>query len=127
MVEDSGSGLSVSNPGMESHRRTWGPLALNLKTHQSWLGSDSIYLTPTEFRVLTCLMEADGGLVTKRVLEQTVWGAASYDSDERLATHVRRIRKKVGAEMVLTVRGLGYRMAETDHQWQPKVISNPSA
>jgi DNA-binding response OmpR family regulator len=94
----------------------WGPLELDGRTHEAWLEGVPLPLTPIEFRILTVLLEAGGGLVRKAELELGVWGTPSVDDGERLATHVRRIRQKVEADpaapaILLTVRGLGYRLA----------------
>jgi DNA-binding response OmpR family regulator len=75
-----------------------------------------VNLTKTEFRLLTELAAAPGRVLTREELLEQVWGY-DYFGDARLVdVHVRRLRKKVEPDpsnptVVLTVRGMGYRLA----------------
>jgi DNA-binding winged helix-turn-helix (wHTH) protein len=112
----------------------WGPLTLHPRTHRAWIAGQDLELTPIEFRILASLVAAGGGLVLKEELERDVWGTPPVDDGERLATHVRRIRRKVeddphDPDLVLTVRGLGYRLglAETTLEpWTSRVVGDSS-
>jgi DNA-binding response OmpR family regulator len=67
-------------------------------------------LTPTEYRLLLELAENVGIVLTREQLLENVWGYV-WSGDTRLVDmHVRRLRGKVGADAIETVRGAGYKL-----------------
>ena len=70
-------------------------------------------ISPLQLRLLTALAEADGAVVSKADLAMRLFGNAS-SNDERVETHVRRIRRQLtrhgAGHVLLTVRGEGYRL-----------------
>jgi DNA-binding response OmpR family regulator len=75
-----------------------------------------IHLTKTEFRLLCDLAEHRNQVLSRDVLLERVWGY-EYVGDTRLVdAHIRRLRTKIEDDpadpvLLLTVRGLGYRLA----------------
>jgi DNA-binding response OmpR family regulator len=74
-------------------------------------------LTPTEFRLLVFLAQHPGQAFTRYQLIENVWGSDGelYD-DKTVSVHIRRLREKIepdpgNPEIVLTVPGVGYRLA----------------
>ena len=79
-------------------------------------GEADIHLTRTELRLLTELAAAEGAVVTREQLLERVWGYDYFGDTRLLDVHVRRLRRKVEDDpsdprLVLTVRGVGYRIA----------------
>jgi two-component system, OmpR family, response regulator MtrA len=77
---------------------------------------EDVHLTLTELRLLTELATAAGAVVTREQLLERVWGYDYFGDTRLLDVHVRRLRRKVEEDpsnprLVLTVRGLGYRIA----------------
>ncbi|WP_433035543.1 response regulator [Actinomycetospora sp. CA-053990] len=77
-------------------------------------GDTRLHLTRTEFRLLLELASAGGNVVTREQLLQRVWGYDYFGDTRLLDVHVRRLRRKIerdpdDPELVLTVRGSGYR------------------
>lgn len=74
-------------------------------------------LTPTEFRLLVFLAQHPGQVFSRGQLIENVWGSdADFYDDKTVSVHVRRLREKIEREpgdprIVLTVPGLGYRLA----------------
>ncbi len=65
-------------------------------------------LTLTEYKILSKLME-NQGIVTRGALLEALWDADSrFVDDNTLSVHVSRLREKVGAARIKTVRGVGY-------------------
>jgi two-component system, OmpR family, response regulator MtrA len=78
-------------------------------------GNQDVQLTKTEFRLLAELVSAAGRVVTREELLQQVWGYDYFGDTRLLDVHIRRLRRKVERDpdhpvLVLTVRGVGYRM-----------------
>lgn len=68
----------------------------------------SIKLTQREHDILTCLEQAAGQIVSRRALAKAVLGL-DFSESNVLDVHIKNIRRKLGKETVISVRGLGYR------------------
>lgn len=72
-------------------------------------------LTPTEFRLLACLMAQPGAVVRRRTLLRAGWPEGAFVSDNTLDQYLARLRRKLrevdAAPGIGTVRGVGYRFA----------------
>jgi two-component system response regulator MprA len=70
-------------------------------------------LTPTEFRLLGCLLAAPGTVVRRRELRLAGWPDGGYVSDNSLDQSIARLRRKLAAveaeQTIETARGVGYR------------------
>ena len=89
-----------------------GDIRLDVAGHRLLLAADEIPLTATEFRLLRLLIERRNRVQTREILLTDVW-KYSEDVDSRTVdTHIRRLRRKLGAEAdrIETVVGVGYRL-----------------
>jgi len=88
-----------------------GPLVLDLDAHTARLDDRFLELTATEFRLLTYLLRHRGRVQTREMLLDRVWGYSFEGYARTIDTHIRRLRKKMGAaqNLIETVRGVGYR------------------
>jgi DNA-binding response OmpR family regulator len=74
------------------------------------LAGNPVPLTPTEYRLLLELAGNAGVVLSREWLLEHVWGYV-WSGDTRLVDmHIRRLRGKVGAELIETVRGAGYKL-----------------
>jgi DNA-binding response OmpR family regulator len=91
-----------------------GGLTLDPKSFEVKRGSQSLSLTPLEFKLLHTLAEKPRQVFSREMLLELVWGY-QYKADTRLVNvHVQRLRSKVeedpeNPKIVVTVRGHGYR------------------
>jgi len=71
--------------------------------------------TATEFKLLALLMERRGRVQSRDTLLNDVWGYENLIDTRTVDTHIRRLREKLGksADCIETVRGFGYRIAES--------------
>lgn len=77
------------------------------------VGEEVVYLTPTEYRILNILLRNAGRIVTRGMLLQQIWDeGGQYIDDNTLSVHVSRLREKIGAHRIRTVRGVGYQWEE---------------
>ncbi len=75
-------------------------------------GEERISLTLTEYRILETLRRRQG-IVTRTLLLEALWDdGAKYVDDNTLSVHMSRLRSKVGAEHIRTVRGVGYQWVD---------------
>lgn len=90
--------------------QTLGALCIDRDRREVSLGGEPVVLTKVEFELLSVLAERPGAAVTRRTLVERVLDP-DRDGDERtLDVHVSRLRKKLGAPLVETVWGIGYRL-----------------
>lgn len=70
----------------------------------------NVFLTPTEFQILSALIRNNGVIVTRGSLLQNIWDeGGSFIDDNTLSVHISRLREKIGGGHIVTVRGIGYR------------------
>ena len=71
---------------------------------------ENVFVTPTEFQILLTLIRNSTGIVTRTALLQNIWDSGgAFIDDNTLSVHISRLREKIGAEHIVTVRGIGYR------------------
>lgn len=86
-----------------------GTLVLDTARCMVYVNGEEIHLTPTELRILMLLTEEVGHVSSREKIAYTVWGY-EWGGDSRVVdVHIQRLRKKIGAAMIETVRGFGYR------------------
>ena len=73
-------------------------------------------LTPTEFRLLECLLRQPGRAFTRNQLMDVAIGERAIVLERTIDVHVKSLRRKLGAagDMLETVRGVGYRFREME-------------
>ena len=93
--------------------RATGDLHVDEARHAVTVGGRPVELTAKEFGLLAALMRADGRVLSREQLLETVWGYANAAEIESrtVDVHVRRLRAKLGAEArrIVTVKAVGYR------------------
>ena len=82
---------------------------------------DAIELTPTEFKLLLCLLRQPGRAFNRHQLMDAAIGEGSIVLERTIDVHVKTLRHKIkkagGAEdLIETVRGVGYRLQETKNE-----------
>ncbi|OKL54930.1 DNA-binding response regulator [Bowdeniella nasicola] len=98
----------------DSERLSIGDLEIDVSAHEVKRDGELIALTPLEFDLLVALARKPWQVFSREVLLQDVWGYR-HQADTRLVNvHVQRLRAKVERdperpEIILTVRGVGYR------------------
>jgi two-component system, OmpR family, response regulator len=88
-----------------------GHLVLDLGRMQADAGVGPVSLTRLEIMLLRELMEHSGESVTKGTLLASVWGIDFDPGSNVVDVCIRRLRSKLGFELIETVRGAGYRLA----------------
>jgi two-component system phosphate regulon response regulator PhoB len=98
----------------QKQRDTLGPLKLDFEAHRCFVDGEEIELTALEFRLLATFLERAGRVQTREQLLRDVWEMAGDLQTRTVDTHVKRLREKLkgGRDLIETVRGLGYRMAD---------------
>lgn len=112
------SRLSVPPPpsdGAPQPELVFGRLRVDRAAHRAWVDGQEITLTPIEMKLLWTLYERRGRVQTRGSLLDDVWEASPENNTRTVDTHIKRLREKLGTAggYVETVRGIGYRFADT--------------
>ncbi len=93
-----------------------GPLELDPTTRRVAVTGNPVELSPREFAVLELLLRRQGHVVPRAEILQHVWDVSSGESSNVVDVYVKYLRDKIdrrfGTELLHTVRGVGYRLAE---------------
>jgi len=82
--------------------------------HRAYAEGRELELTPTEFRLLECLLRQPGRAFTRHQLMDAAIGEGAIVLERTIDVHIKTLRKKLGAsDLIETVRGVGYRFRET--------------
>ncbi len=96
-----------------------GKITIDPTQHRVLIDSESIDLSPTEFRLLHFFASHPNRAFTRSQLLDSVWGEQVYVGDRTVDVHIRRLRKVLEAhncdQYVTTVRGIGYRFVVSDN------------
>lgn len=109
--------LRRSNATTTEPRLDFGAIQVDLGGRGVWRtgeggGSERVELTAREWAVLEALARRAGRVVTKSELDRLVLGLDSQVQSNSLEVHVSALRRKLGRDLIETVRGLGYRITE---------------
>ncbi len=103
-------GLIRRAAGQASPLLRCGDLQLDTRSGRVTLAGQPVPLTSHEFKVLDYLMHRPGAVVSRTELTEHIY-AQDFDRDSNtIEVFVGRLRKKLPAELIETVRGLGYRL-----------------
>ena len=91
-----------------------GPLLLDTKSARVTVNGNAIKLTSLEFRLLAYLMHHKGKVVSRTELVEHLYDQ-DFDRDSNtIEVFVGRLRKKLGVDVLRTIRGMGYCVSEPD-------------
>jgi two-component system response regulator QseB len=85
-----------------------GPLVLDPAAHEVRLGGEVVALSPREFSLLQALLEHPGRPLSRTQLEERLYGWGEEVESNAVEVHVHALRRKLGAEWIKTLRGVGY-------------------
>jgi two-component system phosphate regulon response regulator PhoB len=83
--------------------------------HQAFVDGAAMDLTPTEFRLLECLVRQPGRAFSRSQLMDAAIGDGAIVLERTIDVHIKTLRRKLGAragDFIETVRGVGYRFSE---------------
>lgn len=89
-----------------------GSLKLDPVSHLLWLREQQMTVSAKEFALLHELMREPGAVLSREQLEDRLYGWGEEVGSNAIEVHIYNLRKKMGAEIIRTVRGVGYRIGE---------------
>jgi len=89
-----------------------GELVIDPAARTVTLRGEAVSLTSREFDLLRVLLDAAGRVLTRRVLEEQLYAWGDAVESNALEVHIHHLRRKLGSELIRTVRGVGYLIDE---------------
>ena len=87
-----------------------GGLEVNLSDHKILRNGDTVELTSREWALLEAFIQHPGMLLSRSQLEDRLYEFGAEIESNTIEVYVSRLRKKLGWDLVVTVRGMGYRL-----------------
>ncbi len=104
--------LRRTHPAATGATLEYRDIVVDCETHRVRRGDRALHLGPTEFRLLSTLMEKPGRVWSRELLLDRVWGRDIYIDTRTIDVHIGRLRKVLmsdgGDDPIRTVRGSGY-------------------
>ena len=91
---------------------TFGDLKLNLDARTASQKKEPLSLSKREFDILTVLITHAGQIVTRRQLEQAVYGPDRHLESNSIEVHIHNLRAKIAGLTIKTIRGVGYSLSQ---------------
>lgn len=92
-----------------------GPLRLDIAASKVGLDGRAVALTALEFRLLSYMMHHQGKVISRTELVEHLYDQ-DFDKDSNtIEVFIGRLRRKTQADLIKTVRGLGYRLSDPDN------------
>ena len=85
-------------------------VVLDPAAHRLTQDGAEIALSPREFALLQLLMERPGSILSRAQIEERLYGWGEEVESNAVEVHIHGLRRKLGAQFILTVRGVGYRV-----------------
>lgn len=112
-----------ATPTGERRIMEFGLLRIDEEAHRVWVEGREVELTLLEFKLLVTLYENRQRVQSRGALLEVVWGIDVDITTRTVDTHVKRLRDKLGraGDYVQTVRGIGYRFADSPEPVESRV------
>lgn len=87
-----------------------GNVRLNTVTHLCTVGDQTVTLSKREYALLAALLVRPGAILSKRALEEKLYAPNEQPESNAIEYLIHALRKKIGANAIENIRGLGWRM-----------------
>ncbi|GGO85621.1 DNA-binding response regulator [Marinobacterium nitratireducens] len=96
--------------GRSDDKLQYRDLEIDTRQRQVTLDGAPLILSRREYELLMRLIDARGQVMTRRKLEEHLYGLNEELESNALEVHIHNLRKKIGRDLIHTVRGVGYMM-----------------
>lgn len=103
----------VANKNSKKNIITVSGVTLDLDKSAVFENGKQLELTAHEYKLLSLLMQNAGKVVTRELIFEKIWDVSgNFVNDNTLTVYIKRVRKKLDADIIKTVKGMGYQVAE---------------
>ena len=104
------SEVLVEEQGMITH----GSVKLDTQSCEIQMSGSTVPFTYKEFELIKLFLENKNRVFTRDDILNKIWGYDFFGNDKVVNNHIMRIRKKLGENFIVTVRGVGYKIGQED-------------
>ncbi len=91
-----------------------GAIKIDIESHKVYINNKEIYLSKTEYDLLSYFIRNEGRICSRETLLDDVWGYEIYVEDRIVDTYIKNLRKYLGEyKYIKTIFGVGYRFEAT--------------
>jgi len=90
----------------------YGDIVVDPAAHRVTSKGEPVSLSSKEFAVLNLLLDHVGSVLSRRQIEESIYGWNEAVESNATEVHIHHLRKKLGKKLILTVRGIGYMIPE---------------
>ena len=107
--------LRRSGNGNPDDKIKVGPILIDSENYEAFRNGEKMILTLKEYELLKALASSPGRVLSRDFLLDRIWGHEYFGETRTVDVHIRHIRQKLGddADMIETVRGVGYKLTAT--------------
>ena len=87
---------------------------LDPASHAVTVDGEAVDVSPREFAILRALLTSAGQVLSRSRLEETLYGWGTDIESNAVEVHIHHLRKKLGTNLIRTVRGVGYMVDKAD-------------
>lgn len=103
----------AANKNSKKNIITVSGVTLDLDKSAVFENGKQLELTALEYKLLSLLMQNVGKVVTRELIFEKIWDVSgNFVNDNTLTVYIKRIRKKLDVDIIKTVKGMGYQVAE---------------
>ena len=95
----------------ENNKIEYGNVEINLDEKSVYVNGKNVEFTKLEYKILLLLLSNVGKTVTREQILDKIWDVAgNFVNDNTLTVYIKRIRAKLGEDIIKTVKGIGYQV-----------------
>ena len=95
--------------GKIEEEETVSGIRINREKYLVYKEEEEFSLPKKEFELLALLFSKPGKVFTREIILESVWGGDVIVGDRTIDVHVRKLREKLGDELIKTIKGVGYK------------------
>ena len=84
-------------------------ISIDKEKYEIKKNGEKVKLPKKEFELLSLLMSKPGKVYTRAVIMEQIWGGEVIVGDRTIDVHIRKLREKLGDELIKTIKGVGYK------------------
>jgi DNA-binding response OmpR family regulator len=100
--------LTRRSHGLTEHKISFRNIEIDTAAHRVTFDGEQVEVSRREFSLLEELLTSAGRVLSKSHLEQKLYSWGDEIGSNTIEVHVHHLRKKFGADLIRTVRGVGY-------------------
>ncbi|NOU46007.1 MAG: winged helix-turn-helix transcriptional regulator [Bacteroidales bacterium] len=85
-------------------------LQIDREKYSVMMNKEEINLPRKQFEILWLLCSVPGKVFSRQIIFEKIWGQGSVSQDRTVDVHLSSLRKKIGPEIIRTIKGIGYKI-----------------